>query len=374
MAAVGLTVLTGCSGFFPPVTPTPPPGSTGNYAYVANTTGTAASGTNPATGTVSGFAVGTGTLTAVPSSPLTLGYQPVAMAVTRNNQFLYVATLGNINVYAINSDGSLSAPSTGTGVAIVNAVSMDVSPDGQWLVALDGNTLQAQVDVFQINTSTGALAAVSNGTFALPNAVINPRMVKISPNGAYIFAAFGTGGDVVFTFNTSTGLAIGVQNLAVSSQTSDNGLTVDSASAYLYIARSGTGGGVRVFAIGSGGTLNEIAGSPFASGGQAYSVVLDNAGKYVYAANRTNGTIYGYSIGTGGALTALGGSPYASGLLVTSLGTDSSGDYLLAAAFGGNADLSMYSFDTTTPGKLDLATSTATGTDPAGAIAVALTH
>lgn len=373
MAAVGLTTLTGCSGFFPPVVPVPP-GSTGNYAYVANLTGTTASGTNSATGTVSGFVVGTGTLTAVPSSPLALGYQPVAMVVTRNNQFLYVATAGNINVYLINSDGSLSAPSTGTGVAIVNVVSLDVSPDGQWLVALDGNTLQAQVDVFQINSSTGALTTVSNGTLAIQNAVINPRMLKISPNGDYVFAALGTGGDAVFTFNTSTGQAIGVQSLAVSSQTSDNGLAVDSASAYLYIARSGTGGGVRVFSIGSGGVLNEISGSPFASGGQSYSIVVDNTGKYVYAANRTNGTIYGYSIGTGGALTALGGSPYTSGLLVTSLGTDSSGDYLLAAANGGNPDLSMYSFDTTTLGKLDLATSTATGTDPTGAIAVALTH
>ncbi|WP_188554021.1 lactonase family protein [Edaphobacter dinghuensis] len=374
MAAVAGMMLTGCGGFFPPVTPTPPPGSTGNYAYVANTTGTTASGTNSATGTVSGFTVGTGTLTAVPSSPLTLGYQPVAMAVTRNNKFLYVAALGNINVYTINSDGSLSVPSTGTGVAIVNVVSMDVSPDGQWLVALDGNTLVAQIDVFQINATTGALTSVGTGQLAIPSAVINPKMVKIAPNGALIFAALGTGGDVVFNFDTTTGALLTSHSLTVSSQTSDNGLAVDNASAYLYIARSGTGGGVRVFAIDSGGTLNEIAGSPFASGGQAYSVVVDNSGKYVYAANRTNGTIYGYTIGTGGALTAIAGSPYTSGLLVTSLGTDSSGDYLLAAANGGSPDLSMYSYDTTTPGKLDLATSTATGTDPTGAIAVALTH
>jgi 6-phosphogluconolactonase len=373
MAAVGLTALTGCSGFFVPVVPVPP-GSTGNFVYVANTTGTTASGTNPATGTVSGFVVGTGTLTAVPGSPLTLGYTPVAMTVTRDNKFLYVATVGNINVYAINADGSLTGASGSTGVAIANVVSLDVSPDGQWLIALDGTTLQAQVDVFQINTSTGALGVASNGTFPIPNAVIVPKMLKISPNGAYVFASFGSGGDVIFTFDTSSGLAIGVGSLAVSNTTSDNGLAVDSASANLYIARSGTGGGVRVFTIGAGGGLNEIAASPFDSGGQAYSVVLDNTGKYAYAANRTNGTIYGYSIGAGAVLTALGGSPYTSGQLVTSLGTDSTGSYLLAAAFGGNPDLSMYSFDTTTPGKLVPATSMATGTDPAGAIAVALTH
>lgn len=374
MAAIGVTALTGCGGFFPPVTPPPPPGSTGNYAYVANTTGTTASGTNSATGTVSGFTVGTGKLTSVSGSPLTLGYQPVAMAITRNNKFLYVAAVGNINAYTINSDGSLSAASSGTGVAIVNVVSMDVSPDGQWLVALDGNTLVAQIDVFQINATTGALSSVTTGQLAIPNAVINPKMLKISPNGALVFAALGSGGDVVFNFDTSTGALLTSQSLAVSNQTSDNALAVDNASTYLYIARSGTGGGVRVFAIGSGGTLNEIAGSPFASGGQAYSVVLDNTGKYVYAANRANGTIYGYSIATGGALTALAGSPYTSGLLVTSLGADSSGKYLLAVANGGNPDLSMYSFDTATPGKLDLATSTATGTAPTGAFAVALTH
>jgi 6-phosphogluconolactonase len=59
---------------------------------------------------------------------------------------------------------------------------------------------------------------------------------------------------------------------------------------------------------------------------------------------------------------------------VQSLGLDSKGNYLLAAAAGGSPDLSMYSFDPNTLGMLDLVTSTATDTDPAGAIAVALTH
>jgi 6-phosphogluconolactonase len=46
----------------------------------------------------------------------------------------------------------------------------------------------------------------------------------------------------------------------------------------------------------------------------------------------------------------------------------------LAASVGGGPDLTMYSFDITTPGKLDPATSIATDTDPAGAVEVALTH
>lgn len=364
MIFTGVTIaLTGCSGFFVPVVPVPPT-STGNYVYVANSTANS----------VSGFAVGTGKLTAVANSPLSLGYSPMAMAVTTNNKFLYVAAPGNINVYTINSDGSLTGSSGGTGVAIANIVSMDVSPDGKWLIALEGTSLLAQIDVFQINASTGALASLSPTTQPILNAVIVPKMVRISPNGALVFAALGPGGDLVFNFDTTTGTLIFSGALAVTAQTSDNGLAVDSTTGYLYIARSGTGGGVRVFKIGTGGALNEIAGSPFASGGQAYSIALDSTGKYVYAANRLNGTIYGYSIGTGAVLTALGGSPYTSGLQVTSLGVDSSGKYLLAAALGGGPDLSMYSFDTVTPGKLIPATSTATAVAPAGAIAVALTH
>jgi hypothetical protein len=59
---------------------------------------------------------------------------------------------------------------------------------------------------------------------------------------------------------------------------------------------------------------------------------------------------------------------------VTSLAVDNSKTYLLAGGNGGSPDLSMYTFDSTSPGKLNLATSTTTGTDPTGVIAVAATH
>jgi 6-phosphogluconolactonase (cycloisomerase 2 family) len=108
-------------------------------------------------------------------------------------------------------------------------------------------------------------------------------------------------------------------------------------------------------------------------------VALDNTGTYVYAANRTDGTISGYTIVPGAttqalSLTPLNGSPYASGAGVQALGLDATGKFLLAIAVGGGPDLTMYSFDVPVPGKLDPATSVATGVDPAGAVALALTH
>ena len=191
-----------------------------------------------------------------------------------------------------------------------------------------------------------------------------------------VFAALGTGGDAIFTFNTTTGvLASSVKLPPASTTSSDNDLAIDSTTSYLYIARSGTNGGVVVSRIiDAAGNLTSVAGSPFTAGNGTNSVVLDSTGTFVYAANSTDGTISGYTIGTGASLTALTGSPYASGKLVNSLGIDQSGKYLLAAARGGSPDLSMYSFDAATPGKLDLTTSTATGTGTTGAIVVALTH
>jgi len=360
--------LVGCGNFF-----VPPDNSGGGgggntgtaRVYVANGT----SGTNGTTGSISGFTIGTGTLTAVPGSPIAQSFAPVALAVSPNNAFLYMAGPSSISVYAINSDGSLTAKNNGVAITVA---SIDVSPDGQWLFGLD--SFQQVLHEYQIDATSGGVTPTADVPYDALTGTIVPQMVKVSPTGNYIFAALGTGGDRVFTLDTSTGTTTYVSGLPLNStSTSDNALTVDSTGTYLYVARGGTNGGIAVYTIGGGGVLNPISGSPFAAGNRPFSLALDKTGKYLYAANRTDGTISGYTISTG-ALTAISGSPFASGLQVNSLGIDPGGTYVLAGANGGSPDLSMYSFDATTPGKLNLATSIATDTDPAGVVAIAATH
>jgi 6-phosphogluconolactonase len=343
------------------------------FGVVPAVAATAATATTPA------VAATPAALTAITGLPTALTYQPISMVVTANNTFLYVGSVGGIYLYAINSNGSLTVPAANPKPAGVFAVSMTISPDAQWLIALDGTT--QQLDIFQINATTGALTSINApATYSILAGTWSPTAVRISPNGQLIYAALGTAGDVVFTFNTTSGVAVKVLNLNVpTTTTSDFGLAIDSKTAYLYIARSGTQGGVAVYSIGANGSLIAVTGSPFAAGSGTYAVQLDSTGTYVYAANRTDGNISGYTIVPGTTavdlkLTPLSGSPYASGAGVQSLGLDSSGKYLLAAAVGGSPDLSMYSFDAATPGMLDLATSVATDQDPAGATAIALTH
>ena len=357
--------ISGCGNFFIPPSSTSGGGgsTTTSFAYVANAT----------TSTVSGFALASGSLVGVTNSPYSLPIPPTSLVVNPANTFLYVGSLGALYGYSIASDGSLTALSNGAALAAVGVISLDVSPDGNWLFALDSNGVT--VDEFGINTSTGALTPENGANFAVTGSgATSPRMIKVAPNGGLVFAAMGTGGEAVFTFNTLTGVLALSQTLDGSTVTSDNAITVDGTSSHLYIARSGTGAGIAVYTIGTSGALTSISGSPFAAGAGPYSVVINSAGTYLYAANRTDGTISGYAIGTTGALTALGTSPYASGSLVTALGRDSLGKYIVGAALGGSPDLTMYSFDATSLGQLDSVSTAATGTDPTGATAIAMSH
>lgn len=365
LAAAALCItsqaLAGCNNFF--VDPDSTSSSSSDLVFVANAT----------TETLSAYIVGTGTLTAVNGTPLALAYVPQAAVVSRANTFLYVAGPSAIYLYTIGTSGVLTSSGA---AAYADVASLDVSPDGQWLVGLDAAS--ELLDIWAIDTSTGALTTEASASYSISDAVVVPRMIRFTPSGAYLIAALGTAGDIIFTFNTSTGVAASSQRLGTgSTSTSDNALAIDNASVTVYIARSGTTTGLAAYTIGSAGALTAVTGSPFTTGTTGttpYAVAIDSTGAYVYVANRGSGTISGFTIGTGSVLTALSSSPFGSGSLVTSLAIDNSGAYLFAAANGGSPDLTMYSFDSTTAGKLDTTAAVTTGTDPTGAILVTATH
>lgn len=379
VAAIGfvaLAALTGCGTFFiyPGSSTTTTTSNSGDYVYVANAT----------TESLAGYSVGTGTLTAVTNSPYALSFIPTSVAVNPANSIVFVAgsngVYGYINAYSIGTGGALTLL-TSNNVGSAGEVSIDVSPDGNWLLGLDSNGPllgEAIVDEYSINSSTGQLTLGTGASYTFPtgSGTIVPRALKFAPNGDYVFVAAGTAGDVVFPFTTSSGVFSTPLGLVLGSTSgeSDNALAVNSTSSYLYVARSGTGGGLAIYTIGSGGSLSEVTGSPLTAGSQPFSVVINRAGTDVYVANQLDTTISGYSISTSGAVAAL--SPATDSLVSAprALAVDNSGDYLLSIANGGSPDLAMYSYDSSSAGKLDFSTSTATGSDPAGAVAIAATH
>jgi 6-phosphogluconolactonase len=373
-----LPLAAGCAGFFPDTNSTSGGSTatnTGDYAYVASSY---ASGST-AVYTLSGYSVGTGTLTALSGFPLTLPFAPTATAINPANTILYVAGLGVIYGYTISSTGALTSISSNGSVALANAnvVSMDISPDGNWLFALDANG--ETIDQFAIQ-SGGVLASATGASYAVTNGgTVVPTSIRVSQNESSprVAISLGTAGDILYSFTTSTGaLAEATQVNPPTASSADQALAFDAAGATLYVARSGTDGGLIPYTISSNGSLSAVSGAPYALGSGPASIVIDATGKYIYVGNKVSGTISGFSIGMGAVLTALAGSPYTSGAGVSSLGRDNSGDYILATAVGGSPDVQMYSFSSTTAGMLTASGTASTGDpyEPAGAVAVSLTH
>jgi 6-phosphogluconolactonase len=362
------TLATGCGGgfFIDTNGTTTTTSSSGDYVYVVNQT----------TNTLSEFVVGNATLTAITGSPISLtsGLAAASVAVTRPNTFVYVGGNGAISCYSVGSSGALSAVTGGGAGATANFVSLETSPDGKWLLALDSTT--QTVYVYAINTSTGALILNATTTFAAPGAgTAAQRSIRISPSAAFVAIALGPAGDVVFTFNTTTGVLTQSATISLASGFSDNAVQFDSTSSKLYVARGGptTGtAGVSTYSVSSSGALTQTQ-ALIASGNAPFALLLDSAGSYLYAANRSDATVSGYST-SGGTLAALPSSPYPSGTSVIALAEDNSKKYLIAAASGGSPDLTLYGFDALTAGKLNAVATSASGSDPAGSVALATTH
>ncbi len=372
--------LTGCDNFFTPVNPNPPANG-GDSLYVANGGNTF----------IAGFSVSsTGGLSVLNNSPYNNGVAANALAMTPNDKYLYASgALGGIYEYLINSDGSISVQNNGSPlVQDVIATTMRVDSTGTYLLAAGvGVAAQAQaIGIYQINSSNGVLTALGGSPITLylgttkPPPLTTPTGLLITPDNTKVYVSLGNLGVQVLTLSTGGALSSGnaptiLPPYSKSTSPSDTGLASDPNSKFLFVAEINTG--LRALSIGTGGALNEISGSPYTAGSGPTAVMVDPTGAYVYVTNKqanANG-IYGFTLNTtSGQLTAITGSPFSSvGALPIAMATDSSKKYLAVANNGGNPDLQLFSFSTTTPGALVAGASATTGTDPTGPQAIAAT-
>lgn len=366
--------LTGCNGFFVhPSDGGSGSGSTsgGDYVYVVNSANT-----------LSEFEVGSGALTAISGSPISLtsGLAASSVVVSIPNTFVYVGGNGAIECYSVGTTGALTATTAGGASETANFVSMDVTPNGEYLLALDDVVPTVpKLYVFAINTTTGALTLAGSAALDLPvpgaaavTTTPSPKL-KISPSGAFVAVTLGGGGDVIFTLNESTGVLTQSGTLATNGY-EDNAVLFDSTSAYAFIGRYGLAAGtgsVVTYSVSTTGALTQTG--TIAAGDLPASLVLDSSGDYLYSANRAASTVSSFSLAAG-ALTVLPSSPIPSGSEVTALARDNSDKYVIAAAAGGSADLTLYEIDVLTPGKLDAIATTTNGSGTAGSVALAATH
>jgi 6-phosphogluconolactonase len=376
--------LSGCGGFFVPQTSSGGTTNTGDYLYVANSNNTFFAGFGVAS---------TGALSVLSGSPYNNSVAAQSLAVNPANTFLYAGTTAGIFVYGINSNGSITVQNDGSVVAQdIVATAMQVDSTGNYLLAVGISTAQQEqaIGIYTIDTSTGLLTAITGSPLALytGNAstptVVAPTGLLITPNNAYVYASLGTLGVQVLTLGSGGALAAGANPTLLapfSKSTSpvDQGTASDPNSQFLFVAEINTG--LRVFSIGSGGSLSEVSGSPYAAGTGPTAVDLDATGSYVYVANKGSNNISAFTLtAASGKLTAVAGSPFSSGgLQPIGIVNDNSKAFVAVInsgsnGSGGNSDLQLFKFDATTDGKLDPVATATTGTDPTLPISIAATH
>lgn len=364
----GLLLLAGCGKFFPPLSNSGGgggTGATGNYLYVANS--------SPSLNTVAGFSLASGALTNTSGSPYASPLTPTTLALTPDDKYLYVgSTSGAIYLYTIGSNGAIALGNGGTPVSTGNSpAAMEIDPNGQWMVWL--SAFSGEAYVFGINASTGALTNATNGGVVLAGTAADG--LAITPNDQYVYVALGTGGVETLSFNATTGALAPVNTVLAPKQNlnADLAAAVSPDGKYLYVTETGINA-VRVFSIGTNGTLSEVSGSPFKTGLGPAAVLVDSTGSYVYVANRAGNSISAFTVGTGGALTAIAGSPFATGTTPVALAEDKTKGYLAVVNQGGSPDLQVFQISTTTPGALVSAATATTGKSPAQATAIAATQ
>jgi 6-phosphogluconolactonase (cycloisomerase 2 family) len=291
-----------------------------------------------------------------------------------------VGTATGIFLFNIGSGGALTLANGNNVISQDIATTMQVDSTGSWLVEAGPNL--AELLAIHINSATGVPTSNIEQNTLLPAATV--QQLAISPDNAHVFVALGSAGteDVTFAAGNATPFGVTANLKVVNSAGAAVSVAVDPNNRLVYVgetaAISGSNaGGLRVIDY---STLQEVSGSPFATGGLApYAIAPtrfgSNAGNYVYVANRTvsgssNGSIAAYALTTSGTtstLTAMG-STIAAGITPLGITQDNTGNYMLVVNSGGNPDLTAY---TMSSGSLTSALTSATGTDPVQASAIA---
>jgi 6-phosphogluconolactonase len=305
---------------------------------------------------------------------MSFGYVPSAMAVTPTDTFLYAAsdsTTGAIYGYSIGTGGALSVLGGGSPQIGEDDAALAVSPNGEWLFTLATAGL---INVYSINTSTGAAGGTTANSYPLASAssvgTATPISLAVAPSGEYVAAALETGGANVFSFDDTTGgLPAGQSPAGINPGSAAVGIYALAFDGNNYLYCAGTAG-LQVFSVSSGVTVNLL--KTYSIGNAPRSIAINSTSTFVYVGNEDDGTISAYAIGTGGALTAVPGSPFTGPPSVNSLAIDSTGAYLIASGYNTSTGTQLFSIATT--GALSSVGTAGTGASNTIPGAIAATH
>ncbi len=283
------------------------------YAYVAN------SGDNTVT------PISTATNTA--GTPIPVGANPQAIAVTPDGATVYVANSGDNTVTPI----STATNTAGTPVPVgANPQGIAVTPDGAtaYVTNFQGGTMTP------INTATNTAGTpISVGSY--------PGGIAITPNGATAYLATDSNGGAVTPVNLTTKTA--GKPIPIGSYPGEIAITPNGATAYVADGSNDTVTPIN--------TATNTAGAPIPVGSNPIEIAITPNGATAYVVNVIDGTVTPISTATNTAGTPI------------PVGSDSDG--IAITPDGATAYVANYADNTVTP--ISTATNTAGKPIPVGA-------
>jgi 6-phosphogluconolactonase len=301
------------------------------------------------------------------------GNPPCGQAITPSSSFLYVPNYnspGTIYGYSVDvTTGALTALVGSPFSGHPFNCGAFAHQTGKFLFVMDSGTGSgAQVSVYAINSTTGALTEVSGSPFFASGALYTGAFAT-DPTGKFLYGAVGPSNNggapgilVGYSINLTTGALTPVPGSPYTVGDLATGVSIDPSGKFLYSTDSSSSGPVGfVFSIdGSTGALTRIdqQGIRGASGNTGALVTGTKAVQYsprfAYVTNQTDQSISEYTINdTTGALTAVIGSPLSDGNGPQVVAATPNGKFVFTG--NSNGSISEYKVDPTT-GSLTLVT------------------
>jgi 6-phosphogluconolactonase (cycloisomerase 2 family) len=311
-----------------------------------------------------------GNLAAVSGSPFAAGGAPNSIAVTPSGRFAYVADIipGGITAFSIDQNSALAAAPGSPFAAETGTAFVTVDPSGRFLYALNCAALcsgsgSGDIQAFTIDQNTGALTPVAGSPFL---AGANPYALAIDPTGHFAYCAnFGSGDVSTFSIDSQTGALTQVGLPTPTGGTLPLSIAVDPWGQFVYTANTGSSN-VSAFTINFDGSLQPVAGSPFAAGDFTSGVAASTNGKFLIVSAGAGAFVYG--INSDGALALQVGSPVAAGLGPNGVSIDPTDNFVYIVNEGDN-NVSAFRFNDNN-GNL---TPTTKSPFPAGSFAAGIT-
>ncbi|MHB8888155.1 MAG: lactonase family protein [Acidobacteriaceae bacterium] len=258
-----------------------------------------------------------GALTPLPDQPFPSGGRnPVALVVSPNNQDVYVANRDDSSIveFAIGTDGKLYSQNTyNTTGSFPTSVAID--PSGKYLLVAftyqPGYTTASPgpggINVFPINTDGSLGTPVANGSLSYFPVGNGPIGINVTKFNNWVYVADQSDAQVVgYALNTSNGtlsLLPGCTKTSpspttfncYSAGTTPSAIISSPDSRFLYVTDEAANQLIG-YVIGTDGSLTAMVNGPFRTGLFPMGITIDPRGKFMYVANYNDNTLSSYAI------------------------------------------------------------------------------